>query len=41
MRLPIANLDAMAGFSAPICSAVRSFVSENKSENRACIVTGL
>lgn len=27
MRAPIANLDAMAGFSAPICSAVRS---ENK-----------
>jgi len=24
MRAPIANLDAMAGFSAPICSAVRS-----------------
>ena len=36
MRLPIANLDAMAGFSAPICSAVRSFRVQKKSENNAC-----
>ena len=36
MRLPIANLDAMAGFSAPICSAVRSFRVRKKSKNNAC-----
>lgn len=36
MRLPIANLDAMAGFSAPIYSAVRSFRVQKKSENSSC-----
>ena len=36
MRAPTANLDAMAGFSAPICSAVRSFRVQKKSENSAC-----